>query len=88
MTEFKKLLAGGDDEGAAVVPGHPEKSSLVSMVTPEDGKARMPKGKEALSEPERGLIAAWIQQGATDDTPPDAKKHYDAERRRLTPCRR
>lgn len=79
MTEFAKLLAGGETEGTAVVPGHPEKSSIVSMVTPEDGKAQMPKGKEALNELEIGLITAWIKQGATDDTPPDAKKHYDAE---------
>src|SRR5207247_8270460 len=48
MTDFKKFLAGGDDEGAAIVPGHPEKSSVINMVTPKDGEARMPKGKAAL----------------------------------------
>ena len=26
MTDFKKLLAGGDSEGAAIVPKHSEKS--------------------------------------------------------------
>jgi WD40 repeat protein len=79
MTEFAKLLAGGETEGAAIVPGHSEKSSLVKMITPEDGKALMPKGKEALTELEIDLITTWIKQGATDDTPADAKKHYDAE---------
>jgi mono/diheme cytochrome c family protein len=79
MTEFKRLLAGGDSEGVAVVPGHPEQGSLVKMITPKGGEARMPKGKSALSGVEIGLIAAWIEQGAKDDTPVDAKKHYDAE---------
>src|SRR6266566_2269531 len=45
MTDFKRLLAGGDSEGAAIVAGHPEKSSMLKMVTPQDGEVRMPKGK-------------------------------------------
>jgi WD40 repeat protein len=39
----------------------------------------MPKGKSPLAASEVGLISAWIQQGAHDDTPPDAKRHFDAE---------
>src|ERR1700751_3298960 len=38
MTEFKRLLAGGESEGVAVVPGHPDKSSILKMVTPEGGE--------------------------------------------------
>src|SRR6266404_3861707 len=34
MTDFKGLLAGGDSEGAAIVPEHLEKSALLKMVTP------------------------------------------------------
>src|SRR6266568_6862480 len=79
MTEFKRLLAGGDSEGAAIVPGHPEKSAILKMVTPQDGEVRMPKGKTPLMETEVALINSWIQQGAEDDTPADAKRHYDAE---------
>src|SRR5678815_493682 len=45
MTDFKRLLAGGDSEGAAVVAKHPDKSSLLKMITPQDGEVRMPKGK-------------------------------------------
>ena len=48
MTEFKRLLAGGENEGAAIVPGHAEQSSLLKMVTPKDGEIRMPKGKTPL----------------------------------------
>ena len=79
MTEFKRFLAGGDNEGAAIAPTHPEKSSILKMITPQDGEVRMPKGKTPLAETEVALIRAWIQQGASDDTPPDAKRHYDLE---------
>src|SRR5689334_17910738 len=41
MTEFKRFLAGGDNEGAAVVPGHSDKSAILKMVTPKDGEVRM-----------------------------------------------
>src|SRR4051794_13476809 len=79
MTDFKLLLAGGDSEGAAIAPEHPEKSAILKMITPQDGEVRMPKGKTPLSEIEVGLIKSWIEQGAVDDTPADAKRHYDAE---------
>src|SRR5438034_5086588 len=56
MTEFKRLLAGGDNEGAAVVPEHADKSSILKMVTPKDGEVRMPKGKTPLAEADVALI--------------------------------
>ena len=79
MTEFKKLLAGGENEGAAVMPGHTDKSSILKMITPKDGEVRMPKGKTPLAETDIALITSWIEQGAEDDTPADAKRHYDTE---------
>ena len=79
MTEFKRMLAGGDSEGAAIVPNHPEQSAILKMVTPQDGEVRMPKGKTPLVDVEVALIRSWIQQGAVDDTPADAKQHYDAD---------
>ncbi|HEV8492484.1 MAG TPA: c-type cytochrome domain-containing protein, partial [Candidatus Angelobacter sp.] len=79
MTNFKGLLSGGETEGTAVVPEHPDQSSLLKMVTPQNGEARMPKGKSPLAEAEVSLITTWIQQGAVDDTPADARKHYDTE---------
>src|SRR5678816_3398973 len=33
MTDFKKLLAGGDSEGAAVVPKHAEQSAILKTVS-------------------------------------------------------
>ena len=34
MTDFAKLLKGGDKEGVAITPGHPDKSALVEMTKP------------------------------------------------------
>ncbi len=79
MTDFKKLLAGGDSAHAAIVPGHPDESSILKMITPQDGEVRMPKGKPPLGDDDVALFRSWIQQGAGDDTPADAKQHYDIE---------
>ncbi len=79
MTDFKKLLAGGDSEGTAVVPSHPDKSSILKMITPKDGDVRMPKGKTPLADVDVATIRNWIAQGAVDDTPADAIRHYDTE---------
>src|SRR4051794_28364560 len=36
MTDFKRLLAGGDSEGAAIIPSNPDKSAILKMVTPQN----------------------------------------------------
>ncbi len=79
MTDFNKLLAGGDSEGTAIAPHQPGQSALLKMITPQDGEAQMPKGKPPLPAAELALIQSWIQQGAADDTPADARRHYDSE---------
>src|SRR2546429_8671174 len=63
MTDFKRLLVGGDNEGAAIVPKHADKSAIMKMITPQDGEVRMPKGKTPLLDSEIALMSAWIQQG-------------------------
>ncbi|MEI6712148.1 MAG: DUF1549 domain-containing protein [Verrucomicrobiota bacterium] len=78
MTDFQKLLAGGEKDGVAVVPGMPDKGSLIEQITPTNGSAEMPKNKPPLSESELSLVRRWVQEGAKDDTPADAKKHFDA----------
>ena len=42
------------------------------MITPDDGKAEMPKDKPPLAEAEIDLIRRWIAEGAVDDTPANA----------------
>lgn len=79
MTDFAKLLGGGESEMAAVVPGKPDESYLLELITPEGGEASMPKGQEPLSEAELDLIRQWITEGAKDDTPENAKEKYDTD---------
>ncbi len=78
MTDFAKLLAGGD-EGDAVVPGKPEASNLLKLATPADGKAEMPPKGDPLHDTQIALIRKWIAEGAADDTPESAKSHYDMD---------
>ncbi len=82
MTDFAKLLKGGDDaetDGAAVVPGQPEKSHLLKQITPVNGEAEMPPKKAPLHEMEIALIKRWIAEGAKDDTPENAKQRFDTD---------
>ncbi|MEO6809409.1 MAG: c-type cytochrome domain-containing protein [Isosphaeraceae bacterium] len=79
MTAFDRLLSGGESEVAAVVPKDLDASFLIEQITPEDGKAAMPKDKPPLSLPEIETIRLWIAQGAVDDTPLAAKARYDQE---------
>lgn len=79
MTAFETLAKGGESGEAAVVPGKPDESSLVKLITPTDGKSEMPKDGKPLAEHEIALIKQWIAAGAIDDTPAGAKQKYDAE---------
>ena len=79
MTEFDKLIAGGDSGDPAIVPNNLEKSFVVEMITPEDGEAEMPQKADPLHETEIELIKKWILEGAKDDTPEGAKQRYTAE---------
>lgn len=79
MTDYVKLLAGGDSEGKAIVPKSVTESALIRQITPKDGKAEMPKGSKPLHEVEIELISKWIAEGAIDDTPENAKARYDME---------
>ena len=79
MTDFRRLLEGGDD-GVAIIPGKPDESHLIEEITPgEDGRADMPKKKGPLHDTEIELIKKWIAEGAEDDTPENARERYDQD---------
>ena len=80
MTDFARLVEGGESEEAAVVPGKPDESYLFQLIVPTDGEAEMPKGEKPLSKAEIDLVRRWISQGAADDTPENAKQRYDMDR--------
>ncbi len=77
MLSFDKLLGGGESGDKAIVPGQPDKSNLLKLITSVDGKAEMPEGKPALVDRDVQLIRRWIAQGAIDDSPATAKVRYD-----------
>src|SRR5262245_64832962 len=60
MTSFEKLLAGGESGEAAVVPGKPDESHLIELITQQDGKAVMPRGRKPLASTEIEAIRRWI----------------------------
>ena len=79
MTRFDRLLAGGESEARAIVPGQPDKSHLIEMITPHDGEAEMPQDAPPLSAADIDTIRRWIAQGAVDDTPSNAQQRYDMD---------
>jgi WD40 repeat protein/mono/diheme cytochrome c family protein len=79
MTTFDRMLKGGESGEAAIVAGKPAESHLMTLITPEGGKADMPQNKPPLSSAEIELISRWISQGASDDTPRAAKTRYDQD---------
>lgn len=79
MTDFARLLEGGE-ENVAIVPGKPQESYLIEEITPDaEGKAEMPKKKDPLHEVEIALITRWISEGAKNDTPENARQRYDQD---------
>ncbi len=69
MTSYSDLVRGGES-GAVVVPGKPEESLLIELVsTVADLPPEMPEDGEPLSEAEVALLVRWIAEGASDDTP-------------------
>jgi WD40 repeat protein/mono/diheme cytochrome c family protein len=80
MTSYADLLKAGDHEVPGLVPGQPDKSFLFDQIKRKpDGKAEMPRGKDALPQKDIDLIKRWIAEGAKDDTPPTAREVVDAE---------
>lgn len=79
MTSYDLLIKAGESEEAPVVPGKPDGSYLVQLITPENGQAEMPRGKKPLHKAEIELVRKWIAQGAKNDTPENAGVTYDAD---------
>ena len=86
VTSVEDLLIGGARHGAAVTPGHPERSPLVQAL---EGKLtpRMPMGKPALSDELIEPIAAWIRtyEPAVRSSADGAWNPFQGPRRPLPP---
>lgn len=55
---------GGEGYGPAVVPGHPESSSLLERVRSTDPDTVMPPKGELLTKEQIVLLERWIREGA------------------------
>lgn len=69
LTTYAAFEKGGK-HGAAFKTGKPDESRVVEEVSGEE--PNMPKEGDPLSKEEVALIERWIQEGAKDDTPPEA----------------
>jgi WD40 repeat protein len=72
-------LKGGDSEEIAIVPGKPDESHLITLITPIDGEAEMPQKADPLPEDQLAMISRWVAEGAEDDTPDSAKQRYNMD---------
>lgn len=59
-----QLLAGGDNDKPAIVPGDPDASYLYRLITSKDDSARMPPDGDRLSKADIAAIRQWIREGA------------------------
>jgi hypothetical protein len=56
-------LKGGKSDGAAIVPGDPAKSSLLTRIRSEDPDEMMPPKGHRLAAADVALIEQWIEEG-------------------------
>jgi mono/diheme cytochrome c family protein len=71
LTTYEGFLEGGA-KGKVIKPGQPDQSLVVAYLTGAE-KPQMPFGQTPLAAEQIDLLRRWIREGATDDTPPEAK---------------
>src|SRR5207237_1423997 len=77
-----QFVLKGNKRGPVVVPGKPDDSPLIAMITAhgKDAAQRPPEAEgEALSEKEVALFREWVKAGAKapdEPIPPDPKLHW------------
>lgn len=62
--ETRQAALKGGESGEVIVPGNPDGSYLLSLITPAKGQAEMPKEADPLSPKDVAAIRQWIEQGA------------------------
>jgi mono/diheme cytochrome c family protein len=62
--ETREEFLKGGESGQAIETGKPEESNLVSLITPNNNRAEMPKDADPLSEPDQKVLKEWIAAGA------------------------
>jgi mono/diheme cytochrome c family protein len=62
--ETAEGLESGGDSGSPVAAGSPDESYLLELITPDKGRAKMPKDADPLKAEEIAAIRDWIAAGA------------------------
>lgn len=62
--ETREGFLKGGESGQAIESEKPEESNLLSLITPNNNQAEMPKDADPLSESDRSLLKQWITSGA------------------------
>lgn len=75
LLDTKHGIRAGGETGPAVVPGHPEKSLLLTAMRHTDPDLEMPPKKPRLPAKVLADMEAWIRQGAVD--PREVAAHTD-----------
>ena len=68
LTRIETIRRGGDELGAAIVPGKPEESPLIQVLIGAR-EPKMPEKGDPLTASEIELLRRWIAEGAKDDSP-------------------
>lgn len=63
LDNFDNARAGGNSDQPALVPGQPEKSTLIERLTTTEKGRRMPPTGDPLPEKEIALLRKWIAEG-------------------------
>ena len=62
--DSREALLRGGETGPAIVPGDPDKSTLLKAVQHAEGFPRMPRGRAKLAAADIEALAEWIKTGA------------------------
>ena len=66
LLDSREATLRGGDSGAAVVPGKPDESLLLTAISHRDPDLEMPPKKDQLPNSVIGDFEKWIRQGAAD----------------------
>ena len=67
----RETLFEGDEDFIPIVPGKPDQSTVIEMITlDEDDPDRMPKKADKLSDEDIATLRTWIEEGAAWEQPP------------------
>ncbi|MFY0598691.1 MAG: DUF1553 domain-containing protein [Cyclobacteriaceae bacterium] len=63
----ENALSESKNGNFGIVPGHPEKSEMISRINHKNPELRMPLEKDPLTQEEIDLLTTWVKQGAQWD---------------------